>query len=110
MPPDSESSWWSDELAHEVRTAATTVKLHAQLMLRVAWPTSLAQHQRLHERATEIDAAATTALRHFNRLLEEHATRWPDGRRQAQEQPGADPTIDRDPDAPRDGPLGSVSS
>ncbi len=110
MPPDLPAPLWSDELAHEVRTAITGLKLHAQLILRVAWPTSSDQHRRLHERATEIDQAATTALRHFNRLLEEHATRWPDGRRQAQEQPGADPTNDRDPNAPRDGPLGSASS
>jgi len=102
MPPDLPSPLWSDEFAHEVRTAITSMKLHAHLIRRVAWPTSSDQHRRLHERAT--------ALRHFNRLLEEHATRWPDGRRQAQEQPGADPTNERESDAPRDGPLGAASS
>ncbi len=108
MPPDDSPSWWSDELAHEVRTAITGVKLHAQLVARVAWPTTAAQHQRVHERVVAIDEAATTALRHLNRLLAVHAARWPDGA--LQQMPGADPAQDRDPDAPEDGPLGRAGS
>jgi len=104
MPPDLSSPLWSDEFAHEVRTAITSMKLHAHLIRRVAWPTTDAQHHGVHERASAIDQAATTALRHFNRLLEEHANRWPDGG--TQRLPGANPAQDRDPHAREAGPLG----
>ena len=106
MPP-AHPSRWSDELAHEVRTALTSVKLQAHLLSRVIWPTTEAEHHAAQARVAAIDQAATTAVRHLNRLIAEHGLRWSDGE-PPPETPGADPAAERDPAAPRDDPLAAA--